>query len=245
MSILDSIRHFLFGASPEEIRAQYDGMFRHHNLHEEEDEPLRSPSYEWPEVINLDLLPPAPSPKPVPKPPPPPPPVEESTDSGGIRFQRPDTEEHASFRAQLPPRDSGMRFQKGGALGADRDLFGPDSPLNPDIFHECDVRAFCNRLREGVKAVYGGNAVPFYRAAGITRSAYSRLISHPEYHPAKRTVLAMAIALHMDLPAAEDFLRLAGYALSPASREDQIWKYCFSKGLYKLSGILEVIESDT
>lgn len=233
MSVLDFIRRFLFGPSPEELFGPLErSADLRSSLYEEEAEP-EEPSFEWPDVGDSGLLLPDPPQESVPKPPPPPP-SEESTDSD------------SSFRAQLPDRDSGpsIRFQRRPSSRHQRvpiSSIGPDDPLNTDLFHKCDVRAFCNRLRQGVNAVYGGNAVPFYRAAGITRSAYSRLISHPDYHPAKRTVLAMAAALHLDLPAAEDFLKLAGYALSPAFREDQVWKYCFSKNIYDLARIRELL----
>ena len=183
--------------------------------------PRKYPHFAWPWVENDgDLLPdpppkcPNPNTQTTPEP-------ELFGDGAPTPSQQPDDQEPEilfSRRITIPPEDD---------------------PLTFDIPHTCDVRAFCNALRQGVNTVYGGNPVPFYRAAGITRSAYSRLVSYPRLHPAKRTVLAMAAALHLDLPAAEDFLRLAGYALSPAIPADVVWRRCFEQGLHDLTLIKE------
>ena len=241
MSILDSIRRFLFGASREELLSSFGS----HDVYEANENASNEPVYEWPEVDDPGLLPSG-QPSYAVSEYAPPSIVKESPDSGSYRAQLPDQDSDSGIRFQRPDRgaDSGIRFQRGGGSQPPEPKIsstGPDDPLNPDVFHQCDVRAFCNRLRQGVNAVYGGNAVPFYRAAGITRSAYSRLISHPDYHPAKRTVLAMAAALHLNLPAAEDFLKLAGYALSPAYPEDHVWRQCFIRGIYDISSIRDYI----
>lgn len=135
------------------------------------------------------------------------------------------------------PRDSGIRFQLAAT--------GDDDPTVQGLTLDCDVRAFCNRLRQGVNEVYGGDAAAFYRAAGIGRSIYSRLISHPERHPSKATALAMAAALHLGLSDAEDFLQLAGYALSPAYPEDQTWRWCFIHGVYDIDRIKQLLKQST
>lgn len=102
---------------------------------------------------------------------------------------------------------------------------------------ELDIRAFSRRVIAEVNAVYGGNPVPFYTAAELSRSAYSKLISHPDRHPAKDTVLAMAAAFKMDLPTAESFLHLAGYALSDSIPADLVWRECFAGGVHHLPQI--------
>lgn len=135
---------------------------------------------------------------------------------------------------------SGKRFQVCGKLPeAACQQSGIDDLLSG--LETCDPRAFSKRLRQGVREVHGGNPVAFYTAAGISRSAYSRLISHPDRHPSKDTVLAMAVALHMSLPDAENFLRLAGYALSPHIPADLVWRRCFQTGIHDLSFIREAL----
>ena len=104
-----------------------------------------------------------------------------------------------------------------------------------------DPRAFARRIMEEVRTVYGGNPVPFYTAAELSRSAYSKLISHPDRHPSKDTVLAMAAAFKMDLPEAEAFLRLAGYSLSEWIPADLVWRACFAGGVHHLPQIRQLL----
>lgn len=104
-----------------------------------------------------------------------------------------------------------------------------------------DERAFSRRILARIKQVYGGNPVPFYTAAGLSRSAYSKIMSHPERKPAKETVLAMAAALRMTLAEAESLLRLAGYSLSPAIGADIVWRNCFVHGVYGLPEVRSLL----
>lgn len=139
-------------------------------------------------------------------------------------------------RARRESTSCEIRFQRGGTPSV------PPDPLFSDVYRDCKPRAFTDRLRQGVREVYGGDAVPFYRAAGITRSAYSRLISHPERHPSKDTALAMAAALKLDEAGATEFLELAGYALSPSYPEDAVWRVCFRRGIHDLATIRAFLE---
>ena len=102
--------------------------------------------------------------------------------------------------------------------------------------------AFSRAVREGVARVFGGDAPAFYRAAGITRFQYSKIVSHPERcHPSKDTVLRMALALRLSPDEAAAFLVLAGYALSPCLPADRVWAACFAHGLYHLPSVRRLL----
>lgn len=141
--------------------------------------------------------------------------------------------------------DTGLRFSKGGRSPEPSPTRSVErTPTMEELFSgmaTCDPRAFSKRLQQGVREVHDGNPVAFYTAAGISRSAYSRLISHPDRHPSKDTVLAMAAALRMTLPDAENFLRLAGYALSPHIPADLVWRRCFQTGIHDLAFIRKAL----
>lgn len=97
----------------------------------------------------------------------------------------------------------------------------------------CPSRGFASRIQELVNLRFDGNPVRLYREAGMSRQAYSRIISYPaDYHPSKETVLHMARAFQLDLQAAAEFLALAGFALSPAIAEDRVWSVCFRLGIF-------------
>lgn len=149
------------------------------------------------------------------------------------------------YRPKPAEEDIGIRFSKGGRSPESSPTRTVErTPTMKELFSgmaTCDPRAFSKRLQQGVREVHDGNPVAFYTAAGISRSAYSRLISHPDRHPSKDTVLAMAAALRMTLPDAENFLRLAGYALSPHIPADLVWRRCFQTGIHDLAFIRKAL----
>ena len=103
--------------------------------------------------------------------------------------------------------------------------------------------AFAQRIREEVNRRFDGDAPAFYRAAGITRFQYSKLLSHPEsFRPSKDTALRMALALQYTLDQASGLLALAGHALSPAIPADRVWTVCFLHGMHHLPTVLHFLE---
>ena len=63
-----------------------------------------------------------------------------------------------------------------------------------------------------------------YAAANISKQYFSKLIKG-QVKPSKEKVLALAVGLKLNMDEAEDFLRFAGYALSPVSQTDVIVEY--------------------
>ncbi len=73
-----------------------------------------------------------------------------------------------------------------------------------------------------------------YKKANIDRKLFSKIRCTPDYRPRKKTALALAIALELDLQETVDFLGRAELALSPASRSDLIIEYCIENGIYNI-----------
>lgn len=63
-----------------------------------------------------------------------------------------------------------------------------------------------------------------YAAANISKQYFSKLLKD-QVNPSKGKVLALAIGLHLNLKETEEFLKLAGYALSPISQTDKVVEY--------------------
>ena len=63
-----------------------------------------------------------------------------------------------------------------------------------------------------------------YATANISKQYFSKLIKG-QVKPSKEKVLALAVGLKLNMDEAVDFLRLAGYALSPVSQRDVIVEY--------------------
>lgn len=78
----------------------------------------------------------------------------------------------------------------------------------------------------------GLDDVTVYKRANIDRKVFSRIRCKPDYTPSKKTAVALAVALELDLPAMQDLLARAGMALSPNDRFDLIVSYFVAKGIY-------------
>ncbi len=80
-----------------------------------------------------------------------------------------------------------------------------------------------------------------YHKANIDRKLFSKIRTNPKYTPKKNTILALAIALELNLDQTVDLLGSAGYALSPASKSDIIVRYCIESHIYDIYEVNAVL----
>jgi hypothetical protein len=80
-----------------------------------------------------------------------------------------------------------------------------------------------------------------YKKAGIDRRLFSKIRSNKEYTPAKKTVIALCLALELPRNEADLLLSSAGYSLSRAEDFDLAIAFCIEREVYDFFEINEVL----
>ncbi|MEE3422441.1 MAG: macro domain-containing protein [Succinimonas sp.] len=97
-------------------------------------------------------------------------------------------------------------------------------------------KTFQERLLELIKEK-NADEVTVYKNANIDRKLFSRIRCNKDYTPSKNTVLALAIALRLNLDETQDLLVRAGLALSPSITFDIIVSFFIENQIYDISKI--------
>ncbi len=79
------------------------------------------------------------------------------------------------------------------------------------------------------------------RRANMGRAPFSRIRTDKDYQPDRRTVLALAVGLGLDVPRTEGLLRSAGLETADGSRADAIVRYFIENGDRDVYGIDEAL----
>lgn len=92
---------------------------------------------------------------------------------------------------------------------------------------------FQQKLLELIDAS-GMDDVTVYKKANIDRKVFSRIRCKEDYKPKKKTAVAFAIALELDMPTMLDLLARAEIAFSPSNKFDLIITYFVTHGIYDI-----------
>jgi hypothetical protein len=81
-----------------------------------------------------------------------------------------------------------------------------------------------------------------YGKARMDRRLFSKIRSNKEYIPAKKTVIALCLALELPKEDTDTLLASAGYSLSRASEYDLIIAFCIEKKVFDFININETLD---
>lgn len=81
----------------------------------------------------------------------------------------------------------------------------------------------------------------FYKKAGMDRRHFSKIKGNDNLIPRRETVMALALALELNLDDAERLLEAAGYHFFQSSTTDVIVKYCIENKHFKRGDVDEAL----
>ena len=79
----------------------------------------------------------------------------------------------------------------------------------------------------------GIDDVECYKRALVDKKTFSKIKCNKDYKPSKKTIVAFALALRLDLKESTHLLKTAGYALSRSNKFDIIIEYFIKTQNYK------------
>jgi O-acetyl-ADP-ribose deacetylase len=150
----------------------------------------------------------------------------------GTRRKLLDVESRAFDEIELIPYQAPMSEEMESILevpiaGID-DLVGSlDEPFSAALLRLIDAK--------------GKTDVEVYKRANLDRKLFSKIRTSKGYMPSKRTAIALAIALELNLDETDDLLERAGYALSRSQKFDVIVEYFIVHNRYNIHEINEVL----
>ena len=102
----------------------------------------------------------------------------------------------------------------------DNYLLEEDTGLAEPCMLSADISLEDQLSNIGVEAHIDNKDV--WKRANLDRKHFSKIQCDQNYHPKKKTVMALCIALHLDLEQSKDLLARADWAFSPSSKVDLI-----------------------
>ena len=157
----------------------------------------------------------------------------------------------AEVRLSIDTSSFGQKSEKDSAHGKDWLLSNQPQgavvpPASGRAVHQVpNLRSanpsFAAMLIKYVRDRFGNDAPSVYRAAHVSRKTYSAIIGNELRPVSKQTACAFALALHLPIDEATEFLKAAGFALSAFLLEDMIVMACIVSEIYdidRVNGIL-------
>ena len=160
-------------------------------------------------------------------------PVKPVSQSSGVRYSRrietDDLSQAVSERDRFNIQTVADSFGKLDLLNSARNISLGKLGITKDL-------SFSDRMIEYINSK-GLKESDVYKAAGIDRRLFSKIISSNNYKPSKDTCIALAFALKLSFVQADDLLQRAGFGFSHSDERDITLEYLFRRGLHKVDDV--------
>jgi O-acetyl-ADP-ribose deacetylase (regulator of RNase III) len=145
-------------------------------------------------------------------------------------------EQHQNITKRLVVEQNYLLTESAGSIPTNEGIQSDDLDV---IVHKLD-EPFGETLFRFVKAK-NKSEVEVYKHANIDRKLFSKIRTGKDYVPSKRTILALAIGLELDLHETDILLESAGYTLSHSQKFDVIVEYFIINKKYDIYELNEVL----
>ena len=81
-----------------------------------------------------------------------------------------------------------------------------------------------------------------YNKVHLDRRLFSKIRNDKNYHPSKETVILLGLALKLKERELETLLDSASYSLPKNNYYDLIIRFCFNKGIYKITDVNDLLQ---
>ena len=81
-----------------------------------------------------------------------------------------------------------------------------------------------------------------YNKVHIDRRLFSKIRTDKNYHPSKETIILLGLSLELNEKEIEKLLESASYSLPKNNHYDLIIRFCFIKGIYKITDVNNLLD---
>ncbi len=136
----------------------------------------------------------------------------------------------------------------------DDEAYGPDhrrrlyrqgtEPAHPKTFLQSELNQLGETFSETLFRWIDDRGLSdpeVYKRANIDRRLFSKIRSHKDYQPRKETVLAISIAMKLNLAETQELLSHAGYTLSNGNHRDVVVRYFIESQNYDIFDVNDTL----